>query len=381
MNQNNKNVHVKSQDIVPHVKEGKTLQAIQTPYATAISVQIPRDLAEIERKCLIEASLAGSSCYYGWTAKGTKIEGPSIECAMIAMRNWGNAALEMSSVQETDEAYIITAYFIDLESGTTIGRQFRMSKTYTVYGDMDEVRKDDIRFQVGQSKAQRNVILRSLPNWLFVKMMDKAKAGVKDIITKKVGKDGIEKVKNAVVKALVSEVVKLDRVERKLGKKKKAWDVDTLVILEGDLRALIEETDSAENIFPPIEEDKPATGAPKLASEEVLEKEKVKVSDKKVETTPDEQLDPDAKAIREFEEAEKAKVADENVSREDLVSYLMENIGYLPPNFSIEDWNLRLKKYTQVAMNNASKMFKEQIEAKKTADTDGESGSSQTKLI
>ena len=120
------------------VAQGGTLQKIETKYATAISVQKPRDLEQVRKDCLIEAALAGESCYYGWGAGKDRVEGPSITAAMIMLRNWGNMAVEMDEVHETATAYIMKAYVIDIEKGVTLSRQFRQSKKRTMYGSRSD---------------------------------------------------------------------------------------------------------------------------------------------------------------------------------------------------------------------------------------------------
>ena len=98
------------------IGQGKTVEQIQTTYHTAVRVQKPRELAVVEKNCLIEAALAGEVCFYGWGAGKNRVEGPSIDCAMIAARNWGNTAIEMRPVHETSSSYIMEAAFIDLFS-------------------------------------------------------------------------------------------------------------------------------------------------------------------------------------------------------------------------------------------------------------------------
>ena len=56
------------------VEQGGALRQTGTQYSTAIQVQIPRNLVEIEKRCLIEAELAGESLYYGWGAGNSQIE-------------------------------------------------------------------------------------------------------------------------------------------------------------------------------------------------------------------------------------------------------------------------------------------------------------------
>lgn len=240
------------------IAQGKTIQAIQTPYATAVAVQKPRNLREVEKKCIEEAALAGDSCFYGWGSGKDRIEGPSIECAMIALRNFGNCVVCSRPVMETGTAYIFTSAFVDLETGVTYERQFRQSKKSIVYGKHDEERKGDIRFQIGQSKADRNAILRAVPGWLTDKMIVEAKAGVRDMIQKFVDnpKNGIESARKRATDALGKFGIKVERVETKLDKKYGAWDVEALVILQGDIKALTTGAESADALYP-AEEEKP----------------------------------------------------------------------------------------------------------------------------
>ena len=239
------------------IAEGKTVEQIQTTYHTAVRVQKPRDLMVVEKNCLVEAALAGEACFYGWGSGENRVEGPTIDCAMIAARNWGNGVVEMKPICETPMAYIMEAAFVDLETGFTYTRQFRQSKKSIVFGKMDLERKDDVRFQVGQSKAQRNAILKALPGWLINKMMDKAKAGVREKLEEYVKANGIEKARKLSADTLSKMGVPTPRVEAKYGKKYGAWDVDLLVILRGDIRALTDGAESADALFPEPQKEEP----------------------------------------------------------------------------------------------------------------------------
>lgn len=232
------------------IAEGKTIQQIQTTYTTAVRVQQPRSLIDIEKRCLAESALAGEACFYGWGSGKDRVEGPTIDCAMIAVRNWGNSVVEMQPIHETQSAYIMTAVFIDLETGFTYTRQFRQSKKSMVYGVKEAERKDDVRFQIGESKAQRNAILKALPAWLIDKMMDRAKEGVREKIDLYVEKNGIEKARKLSADTLSKMGVPTERVEAKYGKKYGAWDVDLLVLLRGDITALTNGAESGDALFP-----------------------------------------------------------------------------------------------------------------------------------
>jgi len=236
------------------IQAGATIRQIQTQYTTAVAVQKPRTLLEVQKRCLEEAALAGESLYYGWSAGNERIEGPSVKCAMIAHRNWGNAVLEMQPVQETATAHIFTAAWIDLETGGTIMRQFRQAKNWTVYGKHDEARKEDIRFQIGQSKAARNVILNAIPEWLIDKMIDQAKEGVREKLDQYIKKNGIESARQLIVKELAKHGITLERIEVRTGVKYGGWDTEILVTLKGDVKALRDGAESALTLFPIDEE-------------------------------------------------------------------------------------------------------------------------------
>lgn len=251
------------------IRDGATVEQIQTTYQTAVRVQKPRELAVVEKNCLTEASLAGEACFYGWGAGKDRVEGPSIDCALIAGRNWGNAALEMKPIHETASAYIMEAVFIDLETGWTYPRQFKQSKSWKVHGRMDDNRKADIRFQIGQSKAQRNAIVKALPKWLIDKMIEKAKEGVKEKLEQFIKDNGVEKARQLLLKSLAKYGVTQDRIEFKYDKKYGAWDVDLLVILKGDLRALTDGAESADALYPDPEAEKPAESANGLKPEDM----------------------------------------------------------------------------------------------------------------
>lgn len=242
--------------------EGMAIQRVQTMYATAMAVQKPRVLHRVEKSLLDEASLAGESFFYGWGAGKDTIEGPSVDLAMAAFRAWGNCAIEMQPVQETPGAWIFTATFVDLESGVSLPRQFRQSKQWKVYGKLDEERKADVRFQIGQSKAIRNVILNALPKWLISKAMDRAHDGVKAKLQEFIdkhggGEKGFAEAINLVLRGLEKVGVDEARVLARFGlAKREGIDIDKLIILRGDLTAIVDGRDFANELFPAIGENK-----------------------------------------------------------------------------------------------------------------------------
>lgn len=229
----------------------QTMQRMGGGYATAIGVQRPREIPDVQRRLLQEAALGGTDFFYGWGAGKDHIEGPTIDLAQAAGRCWGNCAVELAPVQETTDAWFFTAYFIDLETGFTLARQFRQSKTSIVYGKHDAERKTDIRFQIGQSKATRNVILNALPTSLINQAMEKAKAGVREQIEQYVKKNGIVSAIEAITKALKKHGVTEAQILQKLDYASlEAITLDDIVIMRGDLHAIDSGQEWASNLYP-----------------------------------------------------------------------------------------------------------------------------------
>lgn len=154
------------------MSQGGPVQRIQTAYTTAVAVQKPRSIARITKNVLEEAKLAGSGFYYRWEVKNKKtgrksvVQGPSIDLAMCLARNYGNCALDIE-VQETPTHFHFKGSFIDLETGFTVPRLYRQRKKQSVGDGYGDDRAEDIVFQIGQSKAQRNAIVKAAPNWLI----------------------------------------------------------------------------------------------------------------------------------------------------------------------------------------------------------------------
>ncbi len=228
-----------------------SLQRVQTDFATAMSVQIPRTLSSVEKRLIEEANIACEAFFYAWGAGKDRIEGPTVGLAMSLARTWGNCALQLRPVQDLSDCWIFTACFVDLETGFTLERQFRQSKNWKVYGKFDEARKDDIRFQIGQSKAVRNVVVNALPRFLVRKAIEQAKRGVRDKVLQLIDQRGEDNVRESAVTKLVAAGVPEERVLAKFGRETvKALSVEDLVLIWGDINALTNGLDTATNLYP-----------------------------------------------------------------------------------------------------------------------------------
>jgi hypothetical protein len=223
---------------------GKSLMKAGTPFVTAMSVQKPRDLDRIVKAIAREAEYAGDSFYYGWGAGGSRIEGPSIGLANSLAREWKNCAVTCA-LQETDEAFYITARFIDLENGSQMERIFRQRKN-AVQGKYDADRKLDMALQIGQSKAIRNVVVNSVPRWLVDQAIEQAKAAVlKGIDPKK-----LDEWKGIIVSEFAAFKVTEEMLVAKTKKPLAEWTTRDIAGLKGDLKALKNGEINVAELFP-----------------------------------------------------------------------------------------------------------------------------------
>lgn len=226
--------------------------AVSEVFQVAQPVTVQRNLAQVERALLQEARLAGDDFFYGWGAGKDKIEGASIKLANSAARCWGNCVVKPGPIQDLPDSWVFTSYFIDLETGFTMGRSYRMSKKWIVYGRHDEARKEDIRFAMDQSKANRNVILNSLPQFLIDRALRAAHEGATEKIKKWVDKNGIVAATDQAIERFAKLGVVEERVVKRLGlADKKGITTEHLVILMSDMKEIDEGRARIDDIFIP----------------------------------------------------------------------------------------------------------------------------------
>jgi hypothetical protein len=235
---------------------GQALQQVRSSFVTAVAVQKPRDIEAVKRRLLQEARLLGEDAYFGWGSGKNAVEGPSINLAVAAARCWGNCATDLGAVQDLPDCWIFTAYFIDLETGYTRTRQFRQSKEWQIQGKFDEDRKADMRFEIGQSKAERNVVVKALPAWLINAAMEAAKEGVRQELENLSKQHGLPKVTDRLLTALAKCGVREEAVLARFAVAgRQGLTLEHLVILRGDLKAIQGGQERAETLFPPQPKD------------------------------------------------------------------------------------------------------------------------------
>lgn len=233
---------------------------VQTQYSTAVHVIKPRNLEEVQRRCLEEAAIAGDDFYYSWKQGGEDIEGLTVGAALAMVRNFGNCAVDCK-VEDAREYYVFHGAFIDLETGFNLVRPFRQRKESPTKKDGSAVYKGergvDIIFQIGASKSIRNVVLNAVPKWLSTKVMDRAKEN----IVGKIEKMGVAKAKEMVVKKAATLNIPVARIAMIYGKEE-VWDVEAIVKISSALRAIDDGVESVDSLFPLTGAEKKSEPAP-----------------------------------------------------------------------------------------------------------------------
>ena len=184
-------------------------------------------------KAMEEANCAGEDFYYTWEVndrrnnKKSVVEGGSIGLAYCIARHWGNCVVDVE-LETKDGVDIFTASWIDLESGYSTTRMFRKKHNPVSSSNYNAERADDMGFQIGQSKAIRNVIFAGVPKWLETKAIAIAKAAEEK---------GLEDptrfafAKNKSLAYLVKEGITEDRIYAKIGKSVDDWTkADYLIV-------------------------------------------------------------------------------------------------------------------------------------------------------
>lgn len=170
-------------DIPQHLNMSSDVLATMFDYAR----RFPRDLTRVKDRALQELEivpdLAARSYYSIPYNKGkqneTMVEGPSVKAAMTLCRNWGNAFNQGRLGDEDKSNVICQGIFIDFEMMVPTLREIRVSKFYKPHGASGVIpRNADMMYnavQAGISKAVRNAILASLPDWLVYSYFQRAK--------------------------------------------------------------------------------------------------------------------------------------------------------------------------------------------------------------
>lgn len=211
-------------------------------------VPVPRNVDNIMNKMTVLAARFGDRYIYSWEVKNKSggkdlIEGGTVDLAYDLAREYGN---NNTDVRALDFPTYIEFYarFTDLETGYSTMRSFRQRKNQTAGGRMDADRQLDITYQIGQSKAIRNVILKAL-NTYAEYCIEEAKRGMFE----KVKKDP-DKYRAAIERAMEKFEIALKDVERSVSRVKAEWTVRDIASVFAKMKSIDEGMASPTDVFP-----------------------------------------------------------------------------------------------------------------------------------
>jgi hypothetical protein len=213
-------------------------------------VAIQRDEKKILDKLKVLAAAAGQDWYYRFPVKsrgGTTeyIEGPSIKLANDLARTFGNCEIE-TRVVDLGDSWLIYSRFIDLETGFSMTRPFQQRKSQRGMRTGDD-RALDIAFQIGASKAIRNVVVNSLQTFA-----DFAFEEARNALVDKIGKN-IENYRARTLEGLANKQIELARVERVIGRAARDWTAPDLARVIAMMRSIADGMAHVNEVFPQLD--------------------------------------------------------------------------------------------------------------------------------
>jgi hypothetical protein len=225
----------------------------------AQAVAVYRDEARVLARVKERAAAAGERFYYRWPVKNKRkgttdwVEGPSIKCANALVRAYGNCRAYVANVQDLGTHWRFSAVFIDFESGSEMGRSFIQRKSGGTMGD-DPERKLDIAYQIGESKALRNVVVNGLEH-LAEFAVEEAKASM----VAKIGA-ALDRYRSQVPARIAEWNIDIKRVEAVVGRVASAWLAPDIARVIAMMNAIGDGMATVEESFPPLQAERDAAG-------------------------------------------------------------------------------------------------------------------------
>jgi hypothetical protein len=220
----------------------------------AQKVAVPRELPKGCNSLALLAARAGDNWYYRWSQKDKRtgktiwVEGPSIKCANDVARTYGNCEIE-TRVLDTGDTWIIYARFTDYETGFSMTRPFQQRKGQRVFGDRamseDAARAQDAVFQIGVSKAIRNVVTNSLQTFA-----DYAFEEARNALVDKIGKD-LDAMRAKTIAKLATKV-DVKRAEMVLGRPAADWLAPDVAQVMMMMKVVADGMSTIDEQFPPL---------------------------------------------------------------------------------------------------------------------------------
>lgn len=243
--------------VMDPVRGGALMPVNQTTQGEqdAVVVQImrhatthPRVMSEVKRRISGMATIMGEQLRYSWFVNDrrsggkTEISGPTVKCAEMVAREYGNCYPAVRLKSETHTHWVFQGIFVDFETGYMTTRDFQQRKNQDT-GMKDIDRQADIVFQIGQSKAVRNVIVHALSFYVDFAL----EQGRSRLIAWVTEDEGRAKAKIQEISATLGIEMKVLQGAR--GRVIANWTVQDTALTISELRAIQEGTATVEDIY------------------------------------------------------------------------------------------------------------------------------------
>lgn len=237
--------------VMPQSQGDLTINAFGT-VITAQRVAVPRNHQRIMQTLKALCAMAGDAYVYSWTVNDKRnqrketIEGPTIKLANDLVRTYGNCGVGVK-VEEHPDHTMFYATFADFETGYSLIRPFRQRKKQNIGEKYDSERAADMVFQIGASKAIRNVVVNALSTYADF-MVEEAKNN----LIQKVGADP-DRAHAFIDKVAERHGIEISRVEAVIGRKRDKWTVRDLARVYQEMRGVHEGLTVADEVYPSAE--------------------------------------------------------------------------------------------------------------------------------
>jgi len=217
---------------------------------TAQHVAVKRTLKEVMAQLKIMCATFGDTYVYSWEVNDRRnqrkvlVEGGTIKLANDLLMLWGNSSADCD-VHETPTHYVFKAWFTDYERGSGLGRGFRQRKSQNT-GLKDVERAEDIVFQIGQSKAIRNVVLNALGSLAQYAIEESKKA----LVNRLEDEENLKAAVGFIDRVMTEHQIAVKRVEAVRGRERGKWTIRDIAKTYMEMRGVYEGFLVADEVYP-----------------------------------------------------------------------------------------------------------------------------------
>lgn len=236
------------QEVLPPGGGQLTPRQVNDMFGAIITAQpniVPRNHKALMQRLKALSASFGDGYLYSWEVKGKNagiIEGGTIKLANDLCREYGNCCVDVREI-DFPTHWVFYSRFSDLETGFTMTRAFRQRKSQST-GKMDQDRALDIAYQIGQSKAIRNVVLNALANYSEF-MMDEARDNLLESI-----RSNPDKAHKKIDAVMAKFGIDLASVEAAVGRPRKDWIVRDTAQVYTKMVGIWDGLNVASDVFP-----------------------------------------------------------------------------------------------------------------------------------